>query len=66
MPGWPYVTRVDGHGVHRTGPWAPWRSTPIRAGVAIGWVTAAWVFTGSALLAGFAAALACWAWRATT
>lgn len=63
--GWPYTTRVDGDGVHRTGPWLPWRCGPVRAGAAACPVAAAWLASGSALLAGFAAGLSCWIRRVT-
>lgn len=63
--GWPYVTRVDSGGVHRTGPWVPWRSTPVRAGVTAGWIVGMWWVTGSVLLAAFATGVGCWAWKAT-
>lgn len=65
VTGWPYVTWVDGNGVHRTGPWLPWRCTLVRAAATVTWVVTTWMLSGSALLAGLAASLACWAWRAT-
>lgn len=65
MGGWPYTTRVDSRGVHRTGPWQPWRSTPVRAGVGLAWTAGAWWATGSLTMAVLAAGLAWWACRAT-
>ncbi|HEX5494405.1 MAG TPA: hypothetical protein VFX70_07540 [Mycobacteriales bacterium] len=63
MTRWPYTTRVE-HGIHHTGPWLPWRCDMVRAAAAVVWVVTVGVLSGSALLAGIAAGLACWAWRA--
>lgn len=65
MMWWPYTTRIDPHGTHHTGPWLPWRCTLVRGVTAVVWVVTVGVASGSTLLAGFAAGMACWAWRVT-
>ena len=65
MNGWPYVTRVDARGVHRTGPWQPWRTVAVRTIAAAAFVVAAWTLTRSIVLTVLAAGVAVWAWRAT-
>lgn len=65
MSGWPWVSREVRPGVWQTGPWKPWRSAPVRAGVAFAWTGGVWWFTGSLVLAALAAGLAFWVWKAT-